>query len=250
LKKKKAPKKIAEAFGIKAQDVYSIYYKKEKEAQQKQKSTPPIRFLVTQEMYDELEKFMEQKKYIPVTLNIIRTHLVQHFGLENRRISLQTVSNMLKRLSFSRKRTKKLIANRNISLTMKKRKEVAIEFLSTLKANKEMIFIDETGFNQTLMPFYGYSKIGETCWIKTIAKTQNFSVIAAITKNKILGFQIFKGSITAEDYGAFIASLLNNNQRILKNPSQYVFFMDNAPIQSKNSGTIFLKFLRLIQCSL
>ena len=181
-------------------------------------------------MYDELERYMNKQKYIPLTLNIIRKHLIQCFQLENWRISLQTVANMLKQLSFSRKRTKQLIGRRNIALTIEKRKSVALELVSAISSDKEIIFIDETGFNQSLTPLYGYAKLGEKCWINTTGKRDNYSVLAAITKSNVLGFQIFKGSITAEDFGAFIALLLNNNQNILSNPSRYVFFMDNAPI--------------------
>ena len=73
---------------------------------------------------------------------------------------------------------------------------------------KELIFLDETGFNQTLIPFYGYSKIGEKCLTKTSTKTENYSVVAAITKSKILGFQIFKGSVNATGFETFVSSLL------------------------------------------
>lgn len=227
---KTTAKAIAETFGINIQDVYNIYYKKEKEFTYPKKDITPKRFIITQEMYDEVEKFMSEQKYTPPTLNIIRTHLITHFNLDNWRISLPTVSKILKRLSFSRKRTKKYIARRNLEITIEKRRIVALELISALKGNMEIIFIDETGFNQSLVPLYGYSKVGEKCWVKTNAKTQNYTVLAAITRTQVLGFQIFKGSVTAEDFGAFISSLLNRYSRILLNPSKYIFFMDNAPI--------------------
>ena len=74
-------------------------------------------------MYDELEKFTEERKYIPKTLQMIKNHIVQKFSLENWRISLQIVLNMLRRLSFSRKRTKTLIERRNTFSTIKKEKK-------------------------------------------------------------------------------------------------------------------------------
>ena len=241
--KKIRVKKIAETFGIKPQDVYNIYYKKEKEINQPKTERKPKRFLITQEMYDELEEYMSKKKYTFLTLNIIRKHLIERFNLENWRISLKTVSNMLKRLSFSRKRTRKFSDRRNIDSTIKERKNVAIAFASAVKWDTEIIFIDETGFNQALTPLYGYAKIGEKCWIKTTGQGDNYSVLAAITKSKVLGFQIFKGSTTAEDFGAFFASLLNNNQDILNHPSKYLFFMDNASIHRANSlKSIFSNF--------
>lgn len=231
---------IAQTFDIKVKDVYNIYYKQEKKTNFLETNIIPNRFLVTQTMYDELERFMREKKLNPPTLNIIRNHLIEQFNLQEWTLSLPTISRMLKRLSFSRKRTKKYVERKNIITTIEKRKEVASKFISAIRSNAEIIFIDETGFNQTLVPLYGYAKIGEKCWIKTNLKTENYSVVAAITKTKVIGFQIFKGSINAEDFGAFIASLLNHNPDILKKRSKYIFFMDNAPIHRALSLKPFL----------
>ena len=188
------------------------------------------RFLITQSMYDELEIFLSIPNNRLSTLSTMRKHLIEKFNLDNRRIALSTVFNMLKRLSFSRKRTKKLATRRNISMTKEKRQTVARMILSAERSGKEIIFIDETGFNQQMVPLYGYSKIGESCFVSANLKSQNYSVVAAITKSKIIGYQIFKGSVAAEEFGSFIASLLNENPEILLNRQRYVFFMDNAPI--------------------
>jgi len=74
----------------------------------------------------------------------------------------------------------------------------------------------------------------------------NFTVIAAITKKKILGYQIFKGSPKAQGIGAFMISLLENNPQILENPSQYVFFMDNASIHTAYILKPFFENLRVL----
>jgi len=77
--------------------------------------------------------------------------------------------------------------------------------------------------------------------VKAQARSQNFSVIAAITNSKIIGYQIFQGSITAEDFGAFLSLLLNHNSDILENSSRYAFFMDNARIHKALLLQPFLK---------
>ena len=59
---------------------------------------------------------------------------------------------------------------------------------------------------------------------------ENYSVISAITKTKILGYQIYRGAITGKEFGAFMINFLLNNKEILANLSKYCFFMDNAPI--------------------
>ena len=181
-------------------------------------------------MYDELETFLGQPHNRLSTLYSLRKHLMEKFNLPQMRISLSTVSNMLKRLSFSRKRTKKFSTRRNTTKTIEKRKDVARKLLSAERDGKIIIFIDETGFNQQMIPQYGYSKIGEKCLISADLRSQNYSVIAAITKLKIVGYQIFKGGVNAEDFGSFIASLLNSNPEILNNRAKYIFFMDNASI--------------------
>lgn len=221
---------IAEKFGIKIGDVYNIV-KREKNKQNSEKEDDrPKRFLITQEMYDSLEQFLTQNKNKFLTLNKMKDFLLKKFNLENRRISLSTVSNMLKRLSFSRKRTKKMANRRNITLTIEKRANVAKEMITAMMRNIELIFIDETGFNQSLCSLYGYSRIGENYLVEGTIKSENYTVIAAITQSRILGYQIFKGGVNAQDFGGFMSSLLNNNQDLLKNRHKYIFFMDNAPI--------------------
>ena len=221
---------IADTFGIKVKQVYNIHQKIKKKKDSINMQQTPKRFLITQEMYDELEIYMSQPSNRLSTLASMRKHLIEKFHLQNKRIALSTISKMLKRLSFSRKRTKKIATRRNITLTREKRTDVARRFLSAERAGKEIIFIDETGFNQQMIPLYGYSKIGERCLVSANFRSQNYTVIAAITKSRILGYQIFKGSVKAEDFGSFIASLLNEYPEILQNRSKYVFFMDNAPI--------------------
>jgi len=60
----------------------------------------------------------------------------------------------------------------------------------------------------SLIPIYGYSKIGQRCSVGTFAKGKNFSVITAITKGQILGFQIFIGGVNATAFGAFLINLI------------------------------------------
>ncbi len=204
------------------------------------------RFKITQEMYEALETFLSSKVNRLSTLSQMRAYLTEKFELHNRRISLSTISKMLKRLSFSRKRTKKYVARRNIMSTLERRKAVAIEFLSHLKDNREIIFIDETGFNQSMISFYGYSKVGEKCLTMSSPKSENYTVISAITKGKILGYQLFKGGVTADDFGAFIALMLQKNPEILESRSQYIFFMDNAPIHRAKSLKPFFENFRIL----
>lgn len=101
-----------------------------------------------------------------------------------------------------------------------------------MKKDVEIIFIDETGFNQSLTHTYGYSKIGERCVIETAARTTNITVLAAITKGRILCYQLLEGSSRANEFGAFLSNLIRRVPDIKENLSQYVFFMDNSKTHS------------------
>ena len=43
-----------------------------------------------------------------------------------------------------------------------------------------------------------------------------------------MGFMFFKGSVTGEDFGAFMLKLIKENPYIKKNLNNYCFYMDNA----------------------
>ena len=57
----------------------------------------------------------------------------------------------------------------------------------------------------------------------TYAKRKNFSIIAAVTKGQILGFQIFVEGINATAFGAFLINLTTQVPDIQYNPGRYVF---------------------------
>jgi len=123
---------------------------------------------------------------------------------------------MVRELGFSRKKTSKSAIKRNSEENLDFRLEVAREMCSAIKRNLTFIFIDESGFNASLSPLYGYSRVGQRCLISSKPDTENYSVIAAITQEKILGYQVFKG-VKAVEFGVFMISLLQNNQEILQN---------------------------------
>ena len=115
-----------------------------------------------------------------------------------------------------------------------------------MENNLEFIFIDETGFNQSLIPTYGYFKVGERCTYGTYAKGKSFSVITAITKGQILGFQIFVGGVKATTFGAFLINLIKQVPDLQFNPGNYVLFMDNASIHKAKEIMPFLAKFRVL----
>lgn len=55
------------------------------------------------------------------------------------------------------------------------------------------MYIDEVGFNQDFVPRYSYSKSNQTRFIETMPKKKKLSVIAAISWEGLIGFQMFEG---------------------------------------------------------
>jgi hypothetical protein len=64
-------------------------------------------------------------------------------------------------------------------------------------------FIDETGFKESLVALYGYSKRRSPARIVSGKNGGNYSLICAITDEQVLGFHVFKESVKAQDFGCF-----------------------------------------------
>ncbi len=101
---------------------------------------------------------------------------------------------------------------------------------------KIFIYIDESSIINGINPFYGYDPIGQPNRTNKPDIKLNLSLIAAITEDEIIGYQIFGPSVLALDVGIFILSILENNEYINQNLDQYVFYMDNC--QTHNSKVL------------
>jgi len=58
----------------------------------------------------------------------------------------------------------------------------------------------------------------------------NLRLTAAVSPEKIYGFQILEGGITAKDFGCFLINLLNSNQEIKEDLDSTIFLLDNANV--------------------
>lgn len=102
------------------------------------------------------------------------------------------------------------------------------ELLKVVKSNNsnKIISIDESSFDIRIRKIKGWSKKGH----KIIRKNKNMSnrqritLTLGINKNKIVGYQIIKGSANKKTYEKF----LNND--IMKNVKNSILLMDNARI--------------------
>ncbi len=92
----------------------------------------------------------------------------------------------------------------------------------------KFIYIDEACANETSYPLYGYSKKNTPYVVTTGNKSKKISVLLCITEDTLLNCQLFDGSVSGEDYGAFILNVIKKNEEIRLNLDKYIWYMDNC----------------------
>ena len=189
---------------------------------------PPANLKVQQKFLDAIGAYLNHPKRMCTTLNEIRKYLLSTFPMDLDELSVATVYRWVKKNGFSRKRLSAHVKDRNSAEMVTKRYAACLKLAHHLLHEKEVIYIDEVSFNQDLVPIYGYSQIGKPAFSTKRVKGQNHSVVAAVTRNRFLGFQIFHTSVAAKEFGFFIISLLNAYPEIRDSRNNYIFYMDNA----------------------
>lgn len=140
------------------------------------------------------------------------------------------VFKMLKRLNITYKRRYDVKFERNTVRTKDIRSTLIEKLISLRKEGKRFIYIDETGFNNLLLPIYGYYKKGHPWILKTHAQIKNLSVVAAITEDEILGFQIIRETTKGPDFAGFMSNLIINKKLREQGLDKFVFIMNNSQI--------------------
>ena len=142
------------------------------------------------------------------------------------KISFSKIYNILKDNNFSYKRTKEAKYNKNINELNHKR-ELFDEQLTTLSTD-DIISIDETYIYESMTPYYGWSLKGQT--IKKFVKSnqQKYSILMAISNNKIISYKYVKGNIDSFIFCDFI-------NQLNKTMSNKYFLMDNVSFHKSNN---------------
>ena len=192
------------------------------------KPAPNPQTLIQQEFLDSICSFLSHPKRMCSSLREIKGYLLTKYPMKLAQLDDATVCRWVKKAGFSRKRLSAHVKERNSLEMINKRKKASVELTNHMLEGKEIIYIDEVSFNQDLVPIYGYSRIGKPALSTKRVKGKNFSVAAAVTKDKFLGFQIFKTSVAAQEFGFFLVSLLQKYPEIREDRAEYVFFMDNV----------------------
>lgn len=165
-----------------------------------------------------------------ITLNYIKTSLINKFEDLND-ISLSTISDTLKRIGFSFKRTYKYPERRNIDQTKELRNKVVQLLVYSLFEEYEIIFIDETSIHLNLTRLYGWAQKGQKLSLPVPPQSKNYSVITAISASKVLGCQVIRGSVKQEDYLSFICGIVRQ-YNYMRNSNGVIIFADNASVHT------------------
>jgi hypothetical protein len=152
--------------------------------------------------------------------------LCNRFNIPNNSLSTRTVGRMVRMCNFKKKRCIPQFYQRNNPEVIEKRYYDTLSFIVNM--NTQVIFIDESDFNNNIIPIFGWARKGEKCVKRVAPQHRNTSIVAAISQSEILGFQIFRGSVNARDFGCFLINLIECYPEILENQS--LLLCDNASV--------------------
>ena len=218
---------LSKMFGVNYQKLRNCLQKKEQNQQpiigkkgRKTKILPQyLHFINT---------YLSDKKNCFSSIFNLKIQLQKEFSLPENTFSLNTVRKMIKLVGFHYKRCQRCSDQRNTNENKVLRFKLIEEIISHINIGRKFIYIDETGFNTFVSPVAGYARRSEVCIYEYKKRTKNFSVIAAMTDEEVLGYQIFQKGTTARDFGAFLINLIDSCSLKTKGLDNYVFFMDNS----------------------
>jgi len=142
-------------------------------------------------------------------------------------VSQTTISKYIKGFHFSVKRLH-LIAQASTKPALEiSRREYSSWFLQRHNDRRNLIFIDETGFQVVMRRFYGRSLKGtRACNVVPAIRSRNKTVIAAISENELLLYNTPDCSGNRDSFLDFITNLCDHlNSKFLK---ECILIMDNA----------------------
>ena len=80
-------------------------------------------------------------------------------------------------------------------------------------------------------------------------KNKKISILLCITEKKVFNYQLFDGSVTGKDDGAFILNVISQNDEIRLNIDHYVWYMDNAQIHKASCIASILESINVYYAS-
>lgn len=159
-----------------------------------------------------------------ITLDAIKQKLETE---KNVFVSRSTIDREIKDFNFSFKKVQLIPESRNTVENLEKRFVYASEFLQI--DEDKVVFLDEFGASCSIRSNYGRSQIGTTPR-KTVRaiRTKNYSISAAVSKDRLLYYEVKNESYNGERYLNFIEDFLNIMRS--QNLNDMILIMDNLPV--------------------
>lgn len=222
----KGPKQISQELEIKCKTVTSIInvYKNTGRIDKLKSRRGPIKRL-----NNEYTNFIKEKidNDCSITLKTLKENL---FTEKNIVVSLTTINNAITDFNYSFKRCQLIPVARNTDSAIEHRYNYCCQYLSFNDEN--VIFLDEFGISTSTRNKYGRSKMNTTPKkvVRTI-RSKNQSVLAAVSKNRVINYRTRNGSFNRESFTSFLDNLIT----ILINDgySKTMIIMDNCSIHKE-----------------
>ena len=204
--------------------------------------------LYTENKLAEKQKYNKISKYTNSVKEYIIKYVCKKINFNCKKITMlvktrfnincskSAIYSILKQNNITHKRIK---IKTKFSNKSKTRKMINILKKNVNAIGKEnIISIDESSFDTHINSHYGWSKKGSR--INAIKRKQRirYSVISAISMNKVINVTIIKGSVNSIVFIEFIKNVIN---KIQKNK---VLFMDNARIHHSKLFTEYIKTIK------
>lgn len=198
---------------------------------------------ITPFVLDELKKLMTRPKICILPSKEIKQILFKNCNLPQNFIGDRYFRKILQNeLKFSYKKNQTTKPQGDSEQNKTKRYDFAALMLKKIEMGKELIFIDESSFNLEGKKGYSWSPRGNPLKIEAGTRSINYSLIAAISEESLIGFMIIRGFLDAEAFAGFmlmvIKKITNQDKEAL---NKYSFIMDNASIHKKYLEKEFFK---------
>ena len=179
------------------------------------------------------KEYIKKSKYTPEIKCFIRAYVLKYksfkylnlIALIKKRYNVTASKTCIYRILSKMNITYKKVRRRLIykkSIIVNKRKQF-IRKVNKLQLD-DIISIDETSIDNQLYPLYSWGLKGQRIEVQRNAVRIRYSIITAISKNKIIHYEIIKDSVNAIHFKNFIQELVN------KGIDNKYLLLDNARI--------------------
>ena len=185
-----------------------------------QKSKKGYNYKITKHILELIKKEISKCSYL--RLKDIQVIIKQHFEIT---LSKSTIHKCLKMSKISRKKSKKFVVKSK--LYYEKLEIQRKEFIDKISKidNKFIVSIDESAIYKQMKPTHGYSIKGTpVVQTTTSQRHEKYSLVIAITNDKVLHYEIHKGSINKDIFYNFTNTLIEK----LGESSNCYFILDNV----------------------